>query len=125
MIAKSSAGVRTYGGAIKLESGKYAAGSRLVKAECVVDRDDYGEVMGIEVLDVGLAAGFPGNLQVPECSLEPVAKVAYDAEADALYVRLRDGRSVRQDVATLAMSISCEGELLGLELDFGSTPSEG
>ncbi len=66
--------------------------------DAVVDVDDFGEVLGIEVL--GLLATHPG-LARAELDQSTYPYVASDADADAVYIRLGQGRS-RDQVVTVA-----------------------
>jgi uncharacterized protein YuzE len=64
--------------------------SRSVEVACVVDQTDFGDVIGVEILDFrrqltgGMIEGLRSAGQI---------KWSYDPEMDALYVHLTDGRS--------------------------------
>jgi uncharacterized protein YuzE len=63
-------------------------------ADVVVDIDEGGDILGIEIL--GLLALHPG-LAFPE-PRDGGPRVSIDREADAVYIRFAQGRSVNQTV---------------------------
>lgn len=66
---------------------------RPLDIDCVVDLTDFGEVVGVEVLDVSrqLAGGV-----VDPPTLQGEIRWSYDDEIDALYVHVADGRGQMQ-----------------------------
>jgi uncharacterized protein YuzE len=67
--------------------------SRSVEVACVIDRTDFGDVVGIEILD--FLRQIPGALLEGPRSAG-VVRWSYDAEIDAFYLHLMDGRGQTQ-----------------------------
>ncbi len=61
-------------------------------AECVIDVTDFGDVLGIEVLNVSTYLRRPKSSWLPEAPW-----ISYDSDADALYIRLPGERQARLD----------------------------
>ncbi len=72
-------------------------GIRAIDVDCVVDLTDFGDVVGVEILDLrrqlsdGIIEGSPAGSKI---------RWSYDDEIDAFYVRLTDGQSQVQRGAT-------------------------
>lgn len=64
--------------------------SRSVQVICVIDQTDFGDVLGIEVLDFRrqISGGFLEGARSAS-----VVRWSYDEEADAFYAHVIDGRS--------------------------------
>lgn len=78
----------------------------------VIDLDNVGDVLGVEIL--GLAArhpGIPAHFQTLENAKGDFA-LSYDSDADALYIRIRPGRSVDQRVKPAVVLIGASDELV-------------
>lgn len=70
--------------------------SRSVEVACVIDQTDFGDVIGIEVLDFRRQLS-GGQLQAPRSA--GGVRWSYDDEIDALYVHVIHGRSqIQTDV---------------------------
>jgi uncharacterized protein YuzE len=104
------------GKGMRIEFSEIKSTSRSVDVECVLDQDESGEVLGIEILDAGLAVGLPGRLRITDARGEFPVRVSYDAEADALYITLRSARSKRQELGDANMVVGPRGELQAIEL---------
>lgn len=84
--------------------------------DAVLDINESGEVIGVEML--GLLAKHPGLLEQAQ-DLEAgsgAGHCALDVEADALYIRLNDGRSVDQRCLMVAAAFGPTGRLIALGL---------
>jgi len=94
-----------------------ASPARRISFECVVDRTDFGDVVGIEILDFrpqlcgGTSPASP-NIDVPRWS--------YDEEIDAFYITLLNTTAAVErstigvavlDTAKQVISLEIEGEL--------------
>ena len=78
--------------------------------EAVVDLDESGDILGVEIL--GLTERHPSLQTTEETAVSP--RVAVDPDADATYVRLRQGRSVDQVVRIAAVAFDATDRLVGL-----------
>jgi uncharacterized protein YuzE len=86
---------------------------RSLEVSCVVDATDFGEVVGVEMLDVGrqLAGGI-----VDPASFRGGVGWSYDAEVDALYVHVADGRGQVQRGSTVRAQLDSTGRLVQLDV---------
>ena len=87
--------------------------------EAVIDVDDFGEVIGVEIL--GLLARHPGVANQVQ-KLEGLAGeviLTFDPDADALYLRFRNGRSLDQLVKRAAVLLGPDGDLVKVVVDMG------
>jgi len=78
----------------------FGAGVTVELVDAVVDLDEFGDVIGIEIL--GLVATHPGLCSLDHGPSGP--RVSVDADADAVYVRFNDGRSLDQVVRTTTVA---------------------
>lgn len=92
------------------------------QAEVVVDVDDFGEVLGIEVLGVSVLNPAMKTGRSPGGGLP---SVAVDMDADAFYVRIKSGRSTSQLVRHAALAFGVSGELLGITVDIEAQCGDG
>jgi uncharacterized protein YuzE len=85
--------------------------------EAVVDFDELGEVLGVEIL--GLIFRHPDLARHLENLREVGGEVvpSFDPEADALYLRFRHGRSRDQLVKQAALLLGPEHELVTVVVD--------
>ena len=80
--------------------------------EVVVDLDEAGLPIGIEIL--GLLAKHPG---LPFAQSEILqSSLSVDEDADALYLRLSEGRSIDQAVHLAAIAFASSDRILALRL---------
>ncbi len=80
--------------------------------DVVVDVDETGDVLGIEVL--GLFARHP-RLTIANDGSEGHS-VSADPDADALYIRFAQGRSVDQLVRQATIVLNADGRLQGIRV---------
>lgn len=80
---------------------------------CVIDLTGEGIVVGVEVLDFRRQTG---GAEVPVGPAGDSGHVAYDAEMDALYVRIGGERGPHQRRATGVALIGPRGQVLGIEV---------
>ena len=90
------------------------SGVKIEIVEAVIDLDESGSPIGIELLSI--FDRFPGLAQNLATRQVDGARFAVDEEADALYIRLAERRSVEQLVTTAALAIGLGGTLLGLRV---------
>lgn len=80
--------------------------------DCVLDRDDFGDFIGVEILSffMQLHARMPLS---PESGLQ---RWSYDGEMDAFYLHLREGRAAKQENAAGLASIDRGGVVASLRV---------
>ncbi|HZS13234.1 MAG TPA: hypothetical protein VFC09_01420 [Candidatus Dormibacteraeota bacterium] len=78
--------------------------------DCVVDFDDFGVPLGVEVLDFRRQLGKDSP---PESGVD-VPSWSYDVEMDALYLRMRAGGAPRQGKVVGTATRDSRGRLLNL-----------
>lgn len=89
------------------------AGVREVDFDCVIDQTDLGDVVGIEVLDLRQQLG---GGQVPIPPSDELPRWSYDAEIDAFYARVGEGRSQVQKAGSGVAHLNGEGLLTVLDV---------
>lgn len=77
--------------------------------EFVLDIDKFGEVIGIEIMDLVADAG-EGCLQLIQNSS---ATFSYDEDVDAFYLRLEAGASLDQKVVEGKILLDERGQVIG------------
>jgi uncharacterized protein YuzE len=90
---------------------------KTISADFVLDKNGFGEVIGVEILDLQRQTG-PGVMGPDHEGVagEGDMRVGYDEEADALYVNLAVGeRSLDQNVVRGVITLDSEGRLARLE----------
>lgn len=85
--------------------------TRTVELRCVLDQTDFGDVVGVEVLD--FARQLEGGAIDPPRGRGEI-RWSYDDEIDALYVHVGEGRGQIQQTATLKAHIDQTGKVVGL-----------
>jgi hypothetical protein len=89
-----------------------AEGGRQVDFEGIVDQTDFGDVVGIEILDL--------NRQVeavaPHSPRRGYPRWSYDDEIDAFYVHVADGPGQVQRVTSGSALVDAAGTLTTLEV---------
>ena len=80
---------------------------------CVLDHDDFRELVGIEILDFDSQLG-GGTMGPSPAGGYP--RWSYDAEVDAAYIRLSGARAQHQISATAIASVSASGQLVSLRV---------
>jgi uncharacterized protein YuzE len=88
------------------EAGKSVAEFRI---EFVLDIDRFGEVIGIEIMDLVAHAG-EHCLQVIQNSN---TSYSYNEDADAFYLRLNEGASLDQKVVDGKLLVDKGGQIIG------------
>ena len=83
--------------------------------ECVVDLDDFGELVGVEVLPFRGQSG----ASVPLCTENGAPRWSYDPEVDGFYLRLGGERAGRQESVAGVVSVSAQGEMVALSVFLG------
>lgn len=96
---------------------KLAAASSAVEVEvqfdCVIDQSDFGDVVGVEILDLRqqLAGG-----RASASPTDGFPRWSYDDEIDAFYVRVAPGRAQVQQTGAGIAHVDREGLLCVLEV---------
>lgn len=87
---------------------------RSVEIDCVLDLTDFGEVVGIEVLDLRrqLAGGV---VELPEPDGD--VRWSYDGEIDAFYLHVADGRGQVQRSARARAQLDSMGRLVRMDVE--------
>ena len=88
--------------------------SRSYPIQCVLDLDEDGFVVGIEILGIAAEAGPITVPAADKMSGVGVVSISLDTEADALYVRLKPGPSPRQVVRPAVLELADDGTLVGI-----------
>jgi len=92
-------------------------GVRAMDVDCVVDLTDFGDVVGVEILDLrrqlsgGTIEGSPTGSKI---------RWSYDDEIDAFYVRLSDGRGQAQRGATCTAHVDSARRVVQLDVPVAS-----
>jgi len=95
--------------------------AKRVSVECVLDSDGLGNIVGVEIINLRLAAGqhmfrgCPGN----SVSFFNGTRFSYDDEVDAFYLYLCEGRSLDQRVEDCDVLLDEHGTFIGLEITLG------
>ncbi len=99
--------------------------AKRVEVDAVLDIDGYGEVIGIEIIDLGTLVD--GTVLSALCEMPegdgPHVSLSYDEEVDAFYLRMRRERSLDQLPLIGEFLIDEKGALLGLEVDISDLVS--
>ena len=84
---------------------------RQVNLDVILDQTDFGDVVGVEILDLRrqLADG-----KSPPSPVEGYPRWAYDNEIDAFYVHIADGPAPIQKTATSTAFLDDNGVLTSL-----------
>ena len=88
----------------------FGAAIQVEIVEAVIDLDESGGLLGIEIL--GLTGRHPALDTVEETPYSP--RVSVDLDADAIYVRLGYGRSTDQVVRIAAVAFDNSDRIVGL-----------
>jgi len=95
---------------------------QIVMMDCVVDLDEFGESLGIEVVGVRSRSEPLANALGHEPRSDLALRIAYDVDADALYIRRRDEfRSVAQKSGVAALILDKNGALLAVGVHYESS----
>lgn len=89
-----------------------------IEVACVIDQTDFGDVIGVEILD------FRRQLRGGMIEAHPSAdrvKWSYDQEMDAFYVHLTDGRSQVQTAVTGGVRLDSAQRVVLLEVPLPPT----
>ncbi len=94
---------------LRIQLDRVQPGAATVEMDCVIDLDDIGHPIGIELISPRAIATSHGLQFSGEGSQwETTTVTTYDEAADALYVRIAPGRSrdQRNGMATLVLSLT-------------------
>lgn len=91
---------------------EFDAKIRVDLMDVVVDLDEFSEILGIEIL--GLLSTHPGVVN------SEFDSVSVDADADAVYVRVKAGRSLDQFVTIAAIAFDSLGRLAAIKFELES-----
>ena len=82
--------------------------------KCVLDRDDFRDVIGVEIL--GIRGQLGRDASVRPGVAGPNVRWSYDEEMDAFYLHLRPGTASHQEPVEGLASLNADGELVALEI---------
>jgi uncharacterized protein YuzE len=108
--------VREKEGSLLVEFAPDAKRSAAQPLKMVLDFDELGEVVGIEIINMLLKTG-KNSLNVINQSVWTDGDgrgYSYDEDSDSFYLRLKDGRSVEQKAVQGSMFLDDAGKILGL-----------
>jgi hypothetical protein len=88
----------------------FGTGVQVDVVEGVLDLDDSGQPIGLEVL--GILVAHPGLMSTGGDQLG-FPQVSVDAEADAIYIRFSHGRSLDQVVRLVAIAFDRSDRIVG------------
>ena len=91
-------------------------GIRTLQFEGVIDRTDFGEVVGLEVLDFKMQFG---DVSLPACIGEDLPRWSYDEEVDAFYLRLTGAMGTLQRSTIGTAALDDAGHVVSLEIPSG------
>lgn len=86
--------------------------SRSADVTCTLDLTDFGDVVGIEVLDWQRQSG--GVVDGPSACGN--VRWSYDYEIDALYIHVMSGRSQIQRAVTARAGLDTDGHVVRLDI---------
>lgn len=90
-----------------------------VRVRCVLDVDQFGEVIGIEILNLKDQVGNRCLGAIEETLRKPVGDLhySYNDDVDAFYLRVSEGRSVDQKAVDAVLVISDKGQVVSMQID--------
>jgi uncharacterized protein YuzE len=90
-----------------------------ITVRCVLDFDQFGDVLGIEILNLKDQAGSRCLDVVEEVLKGPVTdlRYSYDDEVDAFYLRMSEGQSVDQKAVDGVLVLNDKGQIASLRID--------
>jgi len=90
-----------------------------VDIEFVVDFNQYGEIVGVEILNIKLESG-EKCLDIIESAittLDNALRYSYDEESDSFYLEISEERSIHQKSINGLLVINQIGQIVGLKFD--------
>ncbi len=90
-----------------------------ITVRCVLDFDQFGDVLGVEILNLKDQAG-SSCLDVVEEVLKgsvTALRYSYDDEVDAFYLRMSEGQSVDQKAVDGVLVLNDKGQIASLRID--------
>ncbi len=89
-------------------------GVRADLIDAVIDLDEFGSPLGIEVL--GLLDRYPQMANHLRLLVAEGVRMSVDEDADAIYLRLAEGRSLDQLTRLAAVAVGPDDALLGMHV---------
>ena len=83
--------------------------------ELVLDLDQFGEVIGIEILSLKTIGGRKALPAKRASAGSEQVEFSYDGEADAAYLRFKDYRSLDQRTVDGWLELGKDGSLVGIK----------
>lgn len=93
--------------------------ARSMELRCVLDLNDFGDVIGVEVLD--LARQLDGGAMDP-LRRKGAISWSYDDEIDALYIHVAEGRGQVQRSAVGSAHLDSSGRVVALAIPVPGAP---
>lgn len=90
---------------------------QLLDVTCVIDYTDFGDVVGVEILDWRHQLS-GGQIDAPSDSGLP--RWSYDDEIDALYIHTTDGGGQNQQRTTAAVKLDASRRVVTVEIPLPS-----
>lgn len=88
----------------------------------VVDRDSFGELMGVEIINVLLTAG-SNSLDLIRQVLPAagaIPRYGFDDVTDSFYLHLKEGRSATQESVRAAVDFDANGRIIAIDIPVAS-----
>jgi uncharacterized protein YuzE len=91
--------------------------------EMVLDFDQFGEVIGIEILDLMFNAGKGCLLGIAQCvpTEGDGVRYSYDEDSDSFYLRVTAGNSLDQKTVDGQLSLDAEGRITAMRAKWRDT----
>ena len=119
---KSWPKIRKEENSIAVEFAPAAEASKLHPIEIVLDFSEYGDVLGIEIINLVFEVGenalgiIKGSFPVDDKGM----RYSYDEHSDAFYLRLQPGRSSRQRSVNGSIILDPVGQIKELRAEWGT-----
>jgi uncharacterized protein YuzE len=91
--------------------------------EMVLDFNQFGEVIGIEILDLAFNAGKGCMLRIAQCvpTEGDGVRYSYDEDSDSFYLRVTAGNSLDQKTVDGQLSFDAEGRITAMSAKWRDT----
>lgn len=111
--------IRGENGSLFVEFGQVEERSAGRPLKMVMDLDQNGAVLAIEVINLLLLVGCNGLETIRNVVAEEGKEVrySYDEDCDCFYLRVKPGRSVRQNAVQGSVFLDKEGTIVALSAD--------
>jgi len=107
-------------GNIKVFVCFYEGETKCINTKFVLDLNQFGQVIGMEVLNIKLSAGY-GCLKQIKKNIGTTGdglKYSYDEDSDSFYLQIVNERSMDQITVEGILSLEMEGSIVCLEASY-------